>query len=110
MYKKSSLSARRLTAHTARADNDIVVPEGVDITSIALPTKVHTGDLRFQAAPLPSLRIRIADTRLNSKTSNSGVVQPRLDRTVSAKMVLKASPGVGGESGGSCDTLGREVG
>lgn len=56
-----------LATNTARSNHDIIVPESVGITTIALPAKVHAANLRLDAAPRPALRIRVTRRRQTSK-------------------------------------------
>ena len=64
------------------ADSNIIVPEGIDVSSIRLPTKINSCDLRLDAAPLPLRRIAISHTRLASEAGDGISVQPCLDRSI----------------------------
>jgi hypothetical protein len=110
MYIEFSSSFHLLAPDPRPTNNNIIIPDGISVTSITLPAKVHARNLRLDGAPLPLRSIGVRHARLDRKSSNSGVIQPCLNSAVSAEMVLEASPGVGGESGGSSDSLGREVG
>ena len=98
-----------LTTDLLVANNNVIIPEGVRISTIALPAKVNTRRLRLNAAPLPLRRIRVAHTRLRRQPRDSSAVEPGLDASVRADVVLEAAPGVGGDGDGGGDALGREV-
>jgi hypothetical protein len=98
-----------LTSDLLIANNNIIIPESVCISAIALPAKVNTRRLRLNAAPLPLRRIRVAYTRLRRQPRDSSPVEPGLDASVRADVVLEAAPGVGGDGDGGRDALGREV-
>ena len=106
------LRAKRLTSasYAARANDNVVVPEGVDGPTIRLPTEVDTGDFGDEGAALPLIGVGVGDTRLDGKTSNSGAVQPSLNGAVGAQVVFEALPGAGGKGSGSGNTLRGEVG
>jgi hypothetical protein len=110
MYIEFSSSFHLLAPDPRSTNHNIIIPDGISVATITLPTKVHARNLRLDAAPLPLRSIGVRDARLDRQARNSSIVQPRLNSAVSAEMVLEASPGVGGESGGSGNALGREVG
>lgn len=107
---KSSSRSGNLAPNPRRADDDIIIPERVRIATVALPPKVHTSDLWLHGAPCPLSSIGVRDTRFHCETSNRGIVQPRLERAISAKMVFEARPCAGGKGLGGSDTLRRQVG
>ena len=98
-----------LTTNLLIANNNVIIPESVGITTIALPAKVNTRWLRLNAAPLPLRRIGVAHTRLRRQPRDSSPVEPGLDASVRADVVLEAAPSVGGDGDGGRDALGREV-
>jgi len=108
----SGLAGRRCTStsNTARADDDIVVPEGVGVSTIRLPTEVDRGDFGLDGAPLPLGGVTVGDPGLTGKTSNSVAVQPSLNGAVGAQVVFETLPTAGGKGGGGSDTLRGEVG
>ena len=98
-----------LTTDLLVAHNDVIIPESVRISTIALPAKVNTRRLRLNAAPLPLRRIGVAHTGLRRQPRDSSAIEPGLDASVRADVVLEAAPGVGGDGDGGGDALGREV-
>ena len=98
-----------LTTDLLIANNNVIIPEGIGISTIALPAKVNTRWLRLNAAPLPLRRIGVAHTRLRRQPRDSSPVEPGLDASVRADVVLEAAPSVGGDGDGGRDALGREV-
>ena len=106
----NSSSSNRLTSDTRTANNNIIIPERIRISTIRLPAKVDGGDLGLGATPLPLARIGIRGPRLHSQTINSGVVQPRLHRAVGAQVILETLPGARRKGFRGSDTLRREVG
>ena len=98
-----------LTTDLLIANNNVVIPESVGISTVALPAKVNTRRLRLNAAPLPLRRVGVAHTRLRRQPRDSSPVEPGLDGSVRADVVLEAAPSVGGDGDGGRDALGREV-
>jgi len=98
------LAADLLVAH-----NNVIIPEGIGVATVALPAKVHPARLRLDAAPLPLRCVCIAHTRLRGQACHSGTVEPRLDGAIGADVVFEAAPGVDRNRDGRCDTLRREI-
>ena len=98
-----------LTTDLLITDNNVIIPESVRISTIALPAKVDARRLRLNTAPLPLRRIRVAHTGLRRQPRDSSAVEPGLDASVRADVVLEAAPSVGGDGDGGRDALGREV-
>jgi hypothetical protein len=107
--ENKSFINNHLTTNLLIANNNIIIPESVRISTIALPAKVNTRRLGLNAAPLPLRRIRVAHTGLRRQPRDSSPVEPGLDAAVRADVVLEAAPGVGGDGDGGGDALGREV-
>jgi hypothetical protein len=102
-------SRRCITPNTAPTNSDVVVPEGVNIVTVRLPTKVDRGNFGLDGAPLPLVCVWIGDTRLFRKTSNSNSVQPSLNTAVGAQVIFETFPGTGGKRNGSGNALRGEV-
>lgn len=98
-----------LASNAAGADDDVIVPERVDISAVRLPTKIDCCDLRYNSASRPSCSIAIGDTRLESQASNSIIIQPSLNGAISAQMVFEALPGASRESGRGGNALRGEI-
>jgi hypothetical protein len=99
-----------LASDTAGADDDIVVPEGVGVATVGLPTEVDGRDLGHGAAPRPLTGVGVRGALLDGQTGDGGVVQPGLDAAVGAQVVLEATPAARGKGGRGGDALGGEVG
>jgi hypothetical protein len=102
-------SRRCITPNTAPTNSDVVVPEGVNIVTVRLPTKVDSGNFGLDRAPLPLICIRIGDTRLFRQTSNSVSVQPGLNAAVGAQVIFETFPGTGGKRNRGSNALRGEV-
>jgi hypothetical protein len=102
-------SRRGITTNTAPTNGDVVVPEGVDIVTVRLPTEVNSSNLGLDGASLPLVCIRIGDTRLFRKTSNSISVQPSLNTAVGAQVIFETFPGTDGKCDRGGNALRREV-
>lgn len=103
-------SSHRLTSNTRTANNDIVIPECVGISTIRLPPKVNTRDLGLKATPRPLSGIGVCSSRLDGQSINSGVVQPCFHGAISSQVVLETLPRAGGKRFGGRDALRGEVG
>jgi hypothetical protein len=101
---------RRRTTHPRRANSNIIIPESIRITPIALPSKIHSRDLRLNRAARPLLRIRIWCRARRRQCRDRRTVQPCLHAAVRAQVVLETLPGAGGEGFRGGDAVGGEVG
>ena len=110
IYKKCDALLTSLAPNPRRANRDIIIPEGIGIATIALPAKVHTGDLRDGRSPLPLCCVGVSDTRLDCQAGDSSIVEPGFNRAVSAEMVLEAGPCVRRKSSGRGNALRRKIG
>ena len=104
------MRSTRSASNTAGANDDIVIPEGVNATTVRLPTEVYTGDFGYDRATLPLVVVGVGDTRLDGETRNSGAVQPSLNSAIGTQVVFEAFPGTGGKGNGAGNTIGGEVG
>lgn len=96
-------------SNTGRANGNIVVPEGVDISAVRLPAEVDCADCRLDGRVRPLSGVGIGDTRLDCEAINSLTVQPSLNGAVCAQVILEALPGIGGEGSGGRNALRGEV-
>jgi hypothetical protein len=109
-YSAWGSSSGRGASDTARADGDVIVPEGIRVSSVRLPAKVDSADLGLDATPLPLGGVGVGHTGLAGETGDGFAVQPCLDGAIGAQVVLEALPTAGGKGSGGGDTLGRQVG
>jgi len=110
--RSRSRGPRRATgraAHPTSSDRNVVVPEGVGGRTVRLPAEVHARDLRDELRPGPPVRIGVGDAWPSVKTRYSGAVNPRLDGTISAEVVLKTLPRAGWKIGRGRNALRGEV-
>lgn len=55
-----------LTPNTSGTDNNVIIPEGVCVSTIRLPAKVDSCDLRLDGAPGPLSSIGVCSSGLDS--------------------------------------------
>lgn len=95
--------------NTGRADRHIIIPERVGSPTIRLPAKVDCRDLWYVRASRPLGSIGISNARSNRETGNGVAVQPRLNGSVGANVVLEALPGPSGQRLRRGNPLGRKI-
>ena len=110
LYKTHPSIFHCLASNALRADSNVIVPESVGSTTVRLPTKVNTLDLRLRLAVLPAVGVRSRVVGLVDKALDRDAVEPGGDGTIGGEMVLEALPGVGGDALGGCDAVGGEIG
>jgi len=92
-----------------RRNGNIIIPESIRVSSVALPSKVNRRHLRLNRAPLPLRCIWIRRALDARQARDNLAVQPRLDAPVGAELILEALPASGGEGCRGGDTLRGEV-
>jgi hypothetical protein len=97
-----------LAPNPRRADDNVIIPEGVGVPAVRFPAKVDGRGTRPDAAPLPLVGIRVADSGAVPQAGDGSVVEPCLNGPIGANLVLEAHPLVRGELSGGSNTLRRE--
>jgi hypothetical protein len=106
LYIRSKVGA----PNTAGADDDVIVPEGIGVATIRLPSEIDGSNLGLKRAPLPLSGVGIINTGLDGKSVDGVSVQPSLNGTVGSYVVLEALPTAGGKGGRGSNALRGEVG
>jgi hypothetical protein len=97
----------RRATNTSRRNSNIIVPEGVRVPTIRLPSEVNARDLGLDRAPSPLPRVGVV---LRGQPSDGFPVQPRLNGPIRTQVVLKTLPAARGKSLGGRNAVGRQVG
>jgi hypothetical protein len=101
-----SISYSPLAPNPTATNHNIIIPKRIHRIPITLPPKIHTCNIRRIRLTRPLIIIRIRDRQAH----NRAIIQPGLDDSAGAEMVLETLPAAGGEGFRGGDALGGEVG